>query len=82
LGTFLSAPALRWYVLKSHLGQRKQRKKNINDTWWSKRENAILTLKEGYDEIKNALLDITTAENVKPLAKAKAIYLANKSEKY
>lgn len=40
-----------------------------------------MVLKESYDEIKNALLDITIAENVKPLAMAKAIYLANKSEK-
>jgi hypothetical protein len=64
------------------LDERKQRKKNINHTWWSKRGNAILALKEGYDEIKNVLLNIATAENVKPLAKVEAIYFANKPEKY
>lgn len=53
----------------------------MNDTRWSKRANTILVSKESYDEIKNALLDITIAENVKPLEKAEAIYLANKSEK-
>lgn len=41
-----------------------------------------MALKEGYDEIKNVLLNIATAENVKPLAKVEAIYFANKPEKY
>jgi hypothetical protein len=53
----------------------------MNDTWWAKRGNAILALKEAYDEIKNDLLDDTTAENVNPVGNAEAIYLANKYEK-
>jgi hypothetical protein len=39
-------------------------------------------LKEGYDRIKNASFDTTTAESVKFLAKDKPIYLRNKSEKH
>jgi hypothetical protein len=48
----------------------KESSEKINDTRSCAR--AILDLKEGYNEIKNALLDITTAGNKKFLANAEA----------
>jgi hypothetical protein len=40
----------------------------VNDTRWSSRAYATLVLKEGCDEIKNALLDIAVAKNEVPLS--------------
>jgi hypothetical protein len=56
--------------------------KKISDTRCSERADTILAMKEGYDEIKNALLDIAAAENEKPLAKFEAKSLVKKFEKY
>jgi hypothetical protein len=65
-------------VVKSHL--QKKTVKKINDIRWSARADAILALKECYDELKNDVLDIA-AENEKPLAKAGAKSSAKKFEK-
>jgi hypothetical protein len=41
----------------------KENTKKFNETRCSETADVILELKEGYDEIKNALLDIATAGN-------------------
>ncbi|XP_013777554.1 uncharacterized protein LOC106462200 [Limulus polyphemus] len=56
--------------------------KKISDTRWSARSDAILSLKQGYHDIKNALLDIAVAENEKPVAKVEAKAPSKKFEKY
>jgi hypothetical protein len=48
----------------------KENSENYNGTRLSARADVILTLKEGYDEIKRALLDIAAVGKEELLAKA------------
>lgn len=86
--TFFSGSTHRWQILKQILDSKttgnKQQKtvKKLSDTRWSARADAVLALKENYNEIKNALLKISISSDDKPSTKHEAKSLAKHFEKY
>ena len=43
--------------------------KRINDTRWASRADAVSALKSNYHDIEEALIQISTSENEKPMSK-------------
>lgn len=86
--TFFSGSTHRWQVLTQLLESKsegiKKRKtvKKICDTRWSARADAVVALKESYNDIKNALLKISEDSGEKPATRHEAKSLANHFEKY
>lgn len=80
--TFFSASTHRWDVLKSNLQPKQKVVKQLSDTRWSARADAVSALRKTYSEIRQALIEISECETEKLLAKIEAKSLAKKFDTY
>ncbi|EFN63408.1 Zinc finger MYM-type protein 1, partial [Camponotus floridanus] len=84
LYTFFSASTHRWAVLiraLATLGPRQKVVKNLSDTRWSARADAVFALNNGYEPIKTALESLITAENESEETKTRATGFKKNMEK-
>lgn len=84
LYTFFSASTHRWAVLiraLATLGPRQKVVKNLSDTRWSARADAVFALNNGYKPIKTALETLITAENESEETKTRATGLKKNMER-
>lgn len=81
LYTFFSASTYRWEMLKSHILS-KRTVKQLSDTRWSARVDAVSALRESYGEIKKALIKVSESETERPSTKLEANSLAKKFDKH
>lgn len=79
---FFSASTHRWEILNSHLQPNQHNVKQLSNTRWSAKADAVSALREACSEIKEAFIKISEYETEKPLAKTEAKSFTRKFNEY
>lgn len=83
LFTFFSSSTSRWKIVIDHLSRPNSKHlKRVSDTRWSARADAVLALREDYQNIKEALKEFCESSNQQPASRVEAKGLLKKMDEY
>jgi len=79
---WFSASTRRWHVLQTNIHKNACSMKNVSNTRWLARADAVFALNKSYTNIKKALTQVGEDHEQKPIVRAEVKALAKKLDSY